>query len=53
MIVSYARTGIGKAFRGSFNKTHGAVLASHAIKHAVTRAGIEPGEAEDVIFGCC
>lgn len=52
VIVSYARTGIGKAFRGSFNKTHGAVLASHAIQHAVARAGIEPGEAEDVILGC-
>lgn len=52
VIVSYARTGIGKAFRGSFNKTHGAVLAGHAIQHAVARAGIEPGEVEDVILGC-
>jgi len=52
VIVSYARTGIGKAFRGSFNNTHGAVLAGHAIRHAVARAGIEPGEVEDVILGC-
>ncbi len=52
VIVSYARTGIGKAFRGSFNRTHGAVLAAHAIKHAVERAGIEPDEVEDVILGC-
>lgn len=52
VIVSYARTGIGKAFRGSFNRTHGAVLAGHAIQHAVARAGIEPGEVEDVILGC-
>ena len=52
VIVSYARTGIGKAFRGSFNRTHGAVLAGHAIKHAVERAGIELDEVEDVILGC-
>ncbi|MFL6712299.1 MAG: acetyl-CoA C-acyltransferase [Sulfurifustis sp.] len=52
VVVSYARTGIGKAFRGSFNRTHGAVLAAHAIQHAVARAGIEPAEVEDVILGC-
>lgn len=52
VIVSYARTGIGKAFRGAFNQTHGAVLAGHAIQHAVARAGIDPGEVEDVILGC-
>ncbi len=52
VIVSTARTPIGKAFRGAFNKTHGAVLAGHAIKHAVERAGIEPEEVEDVIIGC-
>ncbi len=51
-IVSTARTPIGKAFRGAFNKTHGATLAGHAIAHAVARAGIEPGEVEDVILGC-
>jgi acetyl-CoA C-acetyltransferase len=51
-VVSTARTPIGKAFRGAFNKTHGATLAGHAIEHAVARAGIEPGEVEDVILGC-
>ncbi len=52
VIVSTARTPIGKAFRGAFNKTHGAVLAAHAIRHAVERAGVEPGEVEDVVLGC-
>ena len=52
VIVSTARTPIGKAFRGAFNKTHGATLAAHAISHAVERAGIEPGEVEDVVLGC-
>ena len=52
VIVSTARTPIGKAYRGAFNNTHGATLAGHAIEHAVERAGIEPGEVEDVIIGC-
>jgi acetyl-CoA C-acetyltransferase len=52
VIVSTARTGIGKAFRGAFNDTHGATMAGHALEHAVARAGIEPGEVEDVILGC-
>jgi acetyl-CoA C-acetyltransferase len=52
VIVSTARTPIGKAFRGAFNITHGAVLGSHVVKHAVERAGIEPGEVEDVMMGC-
>jgi len=52
VIVSTARTPIGKAFRGAFNDTHGAELAGHAISHAVQRSGLEPGEIEDVIFGC-
>ena len=52
VIVSTARTPIGKAFRGAFNDTHGAVLAGHAIEHAVKRAGIDPGEVEDVVMGC-
>jgi acetyl-CoA C-acetyltransferase len=52
VIVSTARTPIGKAFRGAFNMTHGATLAGHVIAHAVARAGIEPGEVEDVIMGC-
>ncbi len=52
VIVSTARTPIGKAFRGAFNNTHGATLAGHAIAHAVARAGVEPDEVEDVILGC-
>src|SRR5262252_2363806 len=52
VIVSTARTPIGKAYRGAFNTTHGAVLGGHVIKEAVARAGIEAGEVEDVILGC-
>ena len=52
VIVSTARTPIGKAFRGAFNVTHGAVLGGHVIKHAVARAGIAPDEVEDVVMGC-
>ena len=51
-IVSTARTPIGKAFRGAFNNTHGAVMGGHVIGHAVQRAGVEPKEVEDVILGC-
>jgi acetyl-CoA C-acetyltransferase len=52
VIVSTARTPIGKAYRGAFNTTHGAVLGGHVVKHAVARAGIEPGEVDDVVLGC-
>ena len=52
VIVSTARTGIGRAFKGSLNLTHGATMGGHAIQHAVERAGIEPGEVEEVIMGC-
>ena len=52
VIVSTARTPIGKAFRGAFNNTHGATLAGHAIEQAVARSGMAPGEIEDVIVGC-
>jgi len=52
VIVSTARTGIGKAYRGAFNNTHGATVAGHVIKAAVERARVEPGEVEDVIVGC-
>jgi acetyl-CoA C-acetyltransferase len=52
VIVSTARTPIGKAFRGAFNITHGAVLGGHVVKHALERVGIEPGEVEDVMMGC-
>jgi acetyl-CoA C-acetyltransferase len=52
VIVSTARTPIGRAFRGAFNDTHGAVLAGHAVEHAVARAAIDPAEVEDVTMGC-
>tara|TARA_R100000005_G_scaffold96715_1_gene86593 strand:+ start:13168 stop:14352 length:1185 start_codon:yes stop_codon:yes gene_type:complete len=51
VIVSTARTPIGKAYRGAFNNTHGADMGGHVIKHAVARAGIDPAEVEDVIIG--
>ncbi|MBI1186886.1 MAG: acetyl-CoA C-acyltransferase [Alphaproteobacteria bacterium] len=51
VVAATARTGIGKAIRGSFNNTHGVVLAGHALKHAMARAAIEPEAVEDVIFG--
>src|SRR5207302_4072955 len=52
VIVSTARTPIGRAYRGAFNNTHGAAIGGHVIAHAVKRAGIEPGEVEDVVMGC-
>ena len=52
VIVSTARTPIGRAVRGGFNITHGADLGGHVIAHAVKRAGIEPGDVEDVTLGC-
>src|SRR5688500_17340906 len=52
VIVSTARTPIGKAYRGAFNNTHGATLGGHVIKSAVERAKVDPGEVEDVILGC-
>ena len=52
VIVSTARTPIGKAFRGAFNATHGATMAGHVIAAAVERARLDPAEIEDVIIGC-
>ena len=52
VIVSTARTPIGRAYRGAFNNTAGATLGGHAIEHAVKRAGLDGGEVEDVIMGC-
>src|SRR3990167_4759929 len=51
VIVSTARTGIGRAFRGSLNNIKSPTLMGHAIRHAVQRSGIEPGEVEDVVIG--
>lgn len=52
VIVSTARTGLAKSFRGSLNMTHGATMGGHAVEHAVARAGIDPGQIEDVVIGC-
>ncbi|MFZ5733287.1 MAG: acetyl-CoA C-acyltransferase [Pseudomonadota bacterium] len=51
VIVSTARTPIGKAYRGALNATEGATLLGHAIEHAVKRAGVDPKEIEDVVMG--
>src|SRR3712207_2989977 len=51
VIVSTARTPIGKAYRGAFNDTQAQALGGHAIAEAVKRAGIDPGEIGDVVMG--
>jgi len=51
VIVSTARTGIGRAFRGALNNTKSPTLAGHVIRHAVQRAGIDPAEVDDVVLG--
>jgi acetyl-CoA C-acetyltransferase len=52
VIVSTARTPIARAYRGFFNSTPAPTLASHAIRAAVQRAGVDPAEVEDCILGC-
>ena len=52
VIASTARTPIGKAFRGAFNNTPGAILGGHVVKHALERSGLDPQEIEDVVIGC-
>ena len=52
VIVATARTPIGRAYRGAFNDTDAPTLGGHVIAEAVHRAGIEPGEVDDVIMGC-
>lgn len=52
VVVSTARTPIGRARRGAFNDTQAQALIGHAIQYAVSRAGIEGGEVEDVVIGC-
>ncbi len=52
LVVSTARTPFAKSWKGSFNMTHGATLGGHAVRAAMGRAGVEPGEVEDVIMGC-
>ena len=51
VIVSGARTGIGKAFRGALNNTHGATMGAHVVSHAIARARLDPAEIEDVVIG--
>jgi len=52
VIVSIARTPIGKAQRGAFNQAHGADMTAHAIRHALERAKLEPEAVEEVVIGC-
>jgi acetyl-CoA C-acetyltransferase len=52
VIVSTARTALAKSWRGGFNMTHGATLGGHVVGAAIARAGIDPGEVEDVLMGC-
>ena len=52
VIVSTARTPIGKAHRGAFNQVRGADMAAHAIRHAMARAKLEPEAVEEVVMGC-
>ena len=51
VIVSTARTGLAKAWKGAFNMTYGATLGGHAVQHAVARSGLDPAEIEDCIMG--
>jgi acetyl-CoA C-acetyltransferase len=52
VIVSTARTGLAKSFRGGFNNTNGATMGAHAMKAAMERAGVDPADVDDAIFGC-
>jgi acetyl-CoA C-acetyltransferase len=52
VIVSTARTGLAKSWRGAFNMTHGATLGGHVVKHAMERAKVDPAAVEDVLMGC-
>ena len=52
VIVSTARTGLTKSFRGGLNDAHGAAMAGTAIQAAIAKAGILPADVEDVILGC-
>src|SRR6186713_3005306 len=52
VIVSTARTGLARSWRGAFNMTHGATMGGHAVQHAVARAKLAPEEIDDVLMGC-
>src|ERR1022692_853008 len=51
VVVSTARTGLAKSWRGSLNMTHPVTFTSHVLRHAIERARIDPAEVEDVIIG--
>ena len=51
VIVSTARTGLAKSWRGALNMTHGATMGAHAVRHAIERAGLAPGEVDDILIG--
>jgi acetyl-CoA C-acetyltransferase len=51
VIVSTARTGLAKSWKGAFNMTYGATLGAHAVQHAVQRSGLDPAAIEDVVIG--
>jgi len=52
VIVSTARTGLARSWRGAFKMTHGATLGGHAVSHAIARARVDPAEVDDVLMGC-
>ncbi|HSV18143.1 MAG TPA: acetyl-CoA C-acyltransferase [Casimicrobiaceae bacterium] len=52
VIVSTARTGLAKSWRGAFNMTHGATMGGHVVAHALGRAGVDPAHVDDVVMGC-
>ena len=52
VIVSTARTGLAKSWKGALNMTHGATMGGHVVQHAVARAGVDVAEVEDVLMGC-
>jgi len=52
VVVSTARTGLAKSWRGAFNMTHGATLGGHVVRHTMARAGVDPAEIDDVMIGC-
>ena len=51
-IISTARTGLAKSWKGALNLTHGATTGAHVVRHAVQRADVDPNEVEDVVMGC-
>jgi acetyl-CoA C-acetyltransferase len=52
VIVSVARTGLAKSWRGALNMTHGATMGGHVVRHAIARASVELQDVDDVIIGC-